>query len=347
MAAQDPAVFKEPDQWKIRPLHKYKEGSTMYADQAMQDGNNLGPHSHACPAKELSLQLFKRFLTHFSKHAYTSLDGDNVVFTEMGCGSVTLRLREEMSCDQLRSENRNCINFLDLRDSSKTIEHPEYKPEVFDNECFSAGQPKKYCIAYNQASWPWFFVAIFCSLFLSGVVEWKTPALGFLLYSGFRMTEVINLPIYLVDGVTAPLYSIAMFWGYLCYSKDTLFDNIVFLLKCHAVSYAMLYFILGRDTAHMVFTAAFLPFYLMSLKSLWDHDAMVWCVGLAWGWVGPLVVVSMLCSSADPSVYGFPYASDAGGECTYYWLTFSDGLITFPLCFVGQLLVSMKKQKKD
>jgi hypothetical protein len=85
----------------------------MFADQAIENGNNLSPNSHVCPAKELSLQLFTRFLKHFSKHSYTSLDGDNVKITEMGGASVTLRLREGTTCQQLRTESRNCINFLD------------------------------------------------------------------------------------------------------------------------------------------------------------------------------------------------------------------------------------------
>ena len=346
MAAQDPTVFEQPDEWKIRPLSKYIEASTMFADQAIENGNNLSPNSHVCPAKELSLQLFTRFLKHFSKHSYTSLDGDNVKITEMGGASVTLRLREGTTCQQLRTESRNCINFLD-EITGEEIETPEYKPEVFDNECFSAGIPKKNCIAYNQASWPWFFVSIYSFLFLNDIVKWKLPSLGFLLYSGFRMTETINLPIYLVDGFTAPLYSIAMYWGYMCYSKDSMKDNLVYLLKVHGIVYFVVYMIMGQDTAHLVFTMAFLPFYCWSLQSLWKNGAKVWCVGLAWGWVGPLLVYPLLCSNADPSIYGYPYSSDAPGQCTYYYLKFSDGLITFPLCFIGQLMVSTKSKKED
>lgn len=197
MAAQDPSIFESPQEWKIRPLQKYKESSTMFADFALDESqNNLGGHSHVCPAKELSLQIFTRFLKHFSKHAYTSIEGDNVAITEMGCGSVLLQLRTSVNekdetsfelCNELRKQNRSCINFIDER-TGKQIEHPKYKPEVFDNECFSAGIPKQFCIRYNQASWPWFFVAVYSCLFLKTVIQWQLPSLGFLLYSGFRMT---------------------------------------------------------------------------------------------------------------------------------------------------------------
>jgi hypothetical protein len=235
MAAQDPSVFESPEEWKVRPLSKYKESSTMFADFALDENkNNLGKHSHVCPAKELSLQIFTRFLKKFSKLSYTSLNGDNVQVTEMGCSSVSLRLRTP-KCSELKKQKKSCINFVDVR-TGQEYENPTYRPEVFDNECFSSGVPKEYCIRYNQASWPWFFIAIYSTLFLKDLIQWKTPAYGFLLYSGFRMTEVINLPIYIVDGITAPLYSVAMFWGYICYSKDSMFNNIKWLLACHAIA---------------------------------------------------------------------------------------------------------------
>ena len=80
----------------------------------------------------------------------------------------------------------------------------------------------------------------------------------------------------------------------------------------------------------------------MSLKSLWDNKAYVWCIGLTWGWLGPLLIMLLgVCSNASPSIYGYPHVSNTGGNCMYHVLTFSDGLITFPLCYVGQLIVSM------
>ena len=123
-----------------------------------------------------------------------------------------------------------------------------------------------------------------------------------------------------------------MFWGHICYS-DTPFRDVKTLLAVFMVVYALVCALFGQAMAHLVSEGAFVPVYMLSLYTLWKNDAKAWCIGLSWGYIGPLFVLLLPCRNADPRVYataGHLHESDAAMECIYYWLTFSDGLVTFP-----------------
>merc|ERR1712086_543143 len=112
------------------------------------------------------------------------------------------------------------------------------------------------------------------------------------------------------------------------YNRTTWQRDLALLLAGHAIVYVGLRAVFSPQDAHMTFSGAFLPGYAMSLYALWVNDAKVWCAGLSWGWLGPLLIaLSGICPD--------------GSECVYEWLFFSDNCITFPLAFVGQLAVSL------
>ena len=178
MAAQDPLIFAEPDEWKLRKLETYKRGSVMFADQALQDGRNLGPHSHACPAKDLTLQIAIRFMKCLSKQAFT-MEGTNVMINEYGAANVvTLRTKNNTNCALERQRGRRCIDYQSAE--GDISQQPHYTLESFDSECFAAGKAKPNCIAYNQASWPWLFMSLFVLVLFGNRIPRKLPSLGFI-----------------------------------------------------------------------------------------------------------------------------------------------------------------------
>ena len=342
MAAQDPSVFSDPDEWKLRGIHAYKK-SVMFGDYALQGGSNLAPHSHACPAKALSMQILTRFLKHFSKHAWTSETTD-VGINEYGAKDVKLRKQRGTDCQAERDAGRRCINYVN--EEGRVVAKPGPPYTHFDGECFTHGKAQPKCITYNRASWAWgFFAAYLLAVAPKDLLQWKLPVAGFLLYSGFRVTETFNAPMAFNHFIGNPLYALAMYWGHMCYSEDSLPQSVAKVYGCVFALYAVLSTTLSSESRDMAYQASFLPFYLYSLKTLWQNDAKIWCIGLSWGWLGPLVIVfSGICSDADPSVYGTPFVSNASGECVYDWLMLSDGCITFPLAFAGQLIVSARRR---
>lgn len=114
-----------------------------------------------------------------------------------------------------------------------------------------------------------------------------------------------------------------------------------------AFLYTILSLTLSSADARNAFTGAFLPLYVLSLAALWRRratvpGAMPWFVGLACGWLGPLLVFVFVGPDSAACDGLVPFS-----ECVYYRLFLSDGLITFPLCFVGSLLVAMDDPHDD
>ncbi len=339
MASQDERVFHNPDEWQLRGMNEYMH-SLMFADPALQNGDNLAPHSHACPAKDLAIDILTRFLKHFSRHAWTVSTTD-IFVSEYNAANVHLTKQVNTDCASEQKAGRRCIVYV--ADDGRVVEAPSTEHTAFDGECFTRGQPQPWCIAYNRGSWVWGVMAIYVLIFLSARVLWKLPLVGFLVYTAFRVLETINSPLWLTVFLGNPLYAVAMYWGRLCFSSTSWPRSVGLVCASVVAFYGLLIFTLEPMNALVAYQASFLPFYFLSLRSLWANNAKIWCIGLAWGWLGPLLIVlSGMCSNADATVFGRPFASNASGECIYSWLMFSDGLITFPLAFVGQLIVSFR-----
>ena len=109
MAAQDERVWGvDVDKFRLRDPALYARRSVMFADPALQDGDNAAPHSHACPAKALALQLAAGFFRRIAARAWTADAHDGVKINEYGAGAVVLTRRAE-TCAEARARGGRCI----------------------------------------------------------------------------------------------------------------------------------------------------------------------------------------------------------------------------------------------
>ena len=88
----------------------------------------------------------------------------------------------------------------------------------------------------------------------------------------YRILEVSELmaPIQAVLG--PPLYSLAMFWGHLSWSKHQKRD-LARAAVAQVLMMSIARWLLDADTARGVSVFSFLPFYFFSLYSLYRHKA--------------------------------------------------------------------------
>ena len=113
MAAQDERVWgADVDAFRVRDPALYAKHSIMFADPALQGGDNAAPHSHACPAKALALQLATGFFRRLAARAWTADTNDGVKIHEYGGGAVVLTKRAE-TCAEARARGARCIEGSD------------------------------------------------------------------------------------------------------------------------------------------------------------------------------------------------------------------------------------------
>merc|ERR1719401_2757517 len=176
------------------------------------------------------------------------------------------------------------------------------------------------CVQYNIRVWTFAVIAAYILIFLRKQIRWGLP-LGFWFpYVLFRVCEVSERLRGFQVYVGGLIYSLAMFWGYLCCSGWPVKRVLAIGTACAGVVYVTAYFALPRDTAECVFGSMFVVPYLFSLYALLREREYVWLAGLALGWLGPLV---LFCAEGPERLYGT--------------LSFVDLFGSFPLALAGQL----------
>merc|ERR1712129_380564 len=69
-ALADPSVFSDPDTFNIHRENN-EAASMAWADFALVDGDLGNPHSHACPGKELSINMVVAFVQEFFEAGFS------------------------------------------------------------------------------------------------------------------------------------------------------------------------------------------------------------------------------------------------------------------------------------
>ena len=141
----------------------------------------------------------------------------------------------------------------------------------------------------------------------------------FLFRLGFEPYEAMWYPNLLLG---SKLYALAMFWPHLTFHEARRWRDVVILLVLLLVVDAVCCFV-SASTASGIRQFSFVPFYIVSLASLFQNKAWDWFVGLAWGWIGPLLLNVVV------------------GDGLYDYLVYSDLYITFPLCVMGSLRLAL------
>ena len=190
------------------------------------------------------------------------------------------------------------------------------------------------CVDYNVRSRP--FGALGLWAFLLGGplgIRWRAPLLLTLPYFAYRALRANGGGGggEIFDTFCAFLYSLGMFWSHLVHAYNTpSFRRDCWLGAVWFVSYQLA---CGRAEAvgvtWLVRDAAFVPLYFVSLVTLYRKEQWVWLSGLAFGWAGPVILLS-----SGTHVYAF--VDTLAGRVPILYLF--DGFVTFPVMLIGIIL---------